>query len=90
MHLPDEKHDYGPSKRAGAYRFFARHLRLSLDKVAKPDGSIDESDITIETIDESDITIERPETMHVFTDDHPRPAHAVRCGEALEALLTLK
>jgi hypothetical protein len=80
LHLPDEKHDYGPSKRGGAYRFFAEHLRLSLDKVTKPDGSIDESDITIE----------KPETMHVFTPEHPRPAHAAQGDEAIDALLELK
>jgi len=77
LHLPDEGHDYGPSKRAGAYRFFAKHLRLSLAKVTRPDGSIDESDITIE----------KPEVMHVFTPDHPRPAHAVKSDEAIDALL---
>ena len=80
LHLPDEKHDYGPSKRAGAYRFLARHLGLSLNKVAKPDGSIDEGNITIE----------RPETMHVFTAGRPRPAHAIEGDEAIEALLYSK
>lgn len=80
LHLPDESHDYGPSKRAGTYKFLAKHLRLSLDKVTKSDGSIDESDIVIE----------KPETMHVFTPDHPRSAHAVKGDEAIEALLELK
>lgn len=28
VHLPEEGHDYGPSKRAAVYRFFARHLGL--------------------------------------------------------------
>jgi hypothetical protein len=77
LHLPDEKHDYGPSKRAGAYKFLAKHLGLSLDKVTKSDGSIDESDITIE----------KPETMHVFTTEHPRPAHTVKDNKAIDALL---
>jgi dienelactone hydrolase len=80
LHLPKEGHDYGPSKRAGAYKFLAKHLGLSLDKVTKSDGSIDEGDIVIE----------RPETMHVFTPDHPRLPHTVQCDEALEALLRLK
>jgi predicted alpha/beta-hydrolase family hydrolase len=80
LHLPDEKHDYGPSKRAGAYRFFAEHLGLSLDKVTKPDGSIGESDIAIE----------KPEAMHVFTPGHPRPAHAVKDDKAIDALLELR
>jgi putative membrane-bound dehydrogenase-like protein len=28
IHLPDEAHDYGPSKRQAAYEFFAQHLEL--------------------------------------------------------------
>jgi hypothetical protein len=38
-----------------------------LDKVAKPDGSIDESFVVIEKIDD----------MLVFDADHPRPANAI-------------
>jgi len=67
IHLPDEGHDYGPSKRIGMYKFLAKHLRLSLDKVTKPDGSIDESFVIIE----------KQEDMLVFDPNHPRPAHAV-------------
>ncbi len=80
LHLPNEGHDYGLSKRAGAYRFLAKHLELSLDKVTKANGSIDESDITIE----------KPETMNVFTPEHPRPAHAVKGDEVIDALLELR
>jgi dienelactone hydrolase len=67
LHLPDEGHDYGLSKRLGAYKFLAKHLGLSLDKVSKPDGSIDESFVVLE----------KQEDMYVFNDAHPRPAHAV-------------
>jgi dienelactone hydrolase len=67
VHLPDEGHDYGRSKRLGAYKFLAKHLGLSLDKVMKPDGSIDESFVVIEKQDD----------MYVFDDDHPRPKHAI-------------
>jgi hypothetical protein len=77
LHLADEKHDYGLSKRSGAYKFLAKHLGLSLDKVTKPDGPTDESDIIIE----------KQQLMHVFTAEHPRPAHAVKGDEAVEALL---
>ena len=80
LHLPDEGHDYGPSKRAGAYKFLAKHLGLSLDKVTNPDGSIDESKIVIEN----------KERMHVFTPQHPRPKRAVKDSEAVEALLKSK
>ena len=68
LHLPDEGHDYGPSKRAGTYKFFAKHLKLSLDKVTGPDGSIDESFVVVEKM----------EDMYVFNDEHPRPAYAVK------------
>lgn len=77
LHLANEVHDYGPSKRAGAYKFFAKHLGLSLDKVTKPDGSIDESDITIEKMD----------AMCVFTPQHPRPANALDINGAIQRFL---
>jgi dienelactone hydrolase len=80
LHLADEGHDYGYSKRVGAYKFLAKHLRLSLGKVTNSDGSIDESNILIE----------KPEAMHVFTVEHPRPSHAVKSAEAIEALLKLR
>jgi len=67
VHLPEEGHDYGFSKRIGAYKFLAKHLRLSLDKVTKPDGSIDEGFVVIE----------KQEDMYVFGQEHPRPKHAV-------------
>ena len=66
-HLPDEGHDYGWSKRIGAYRFLAKHLGLSLANVIGRDGRIDESPVAIEKI----------EDLYVFNDDHPRPARAV-------------
>ena len=68
LHLPDEGHDYGPSKRFGAYKFFAKHLKLSLDKVTGPDGSIDESFVVIEEMKD----------MFAFNAEHPRPAYAVK------------
>ncbi|MFZ2147629.1 MAG: acetylxylan esterase [Sedimentisphaerales bacterium] len=73
VHLPDEGHDYGLSKRTGAYKFLAKHLKLSLDDVMKPDGSIDESFVVIE----------KQEDMYVFGPEHPRPTHAVS-AEATE------
>jgi len=70
--FPMRGHDYGISKRTGAYKFFARHLELSLDNIIKPDGSIDESFVVIENQDD----------MYVFDDEHPRPSHAVSAGAA--------
>jgi len=68
IHLADEGHDYGISKRLGAYKFFAKHLKLSLDNVAGPDGAIDESFVVIE----------KPENLYVFNSEHPRPDYAVK------------
>jgi predicted alpha/beta-hydrolase family hydrolase len=73
LHLSQEQHDYGISKRIGAYKFFAKHLKLSLDKVTGPDGSIDESFVVIE----------KQEDMYVFNAEHPRPAYAVKPDAAL-------
>jgi predicted alpha/beta-hydrolase family hydrolase len=68
LHLPDEGHDYGISKRIGAYKFFAKHLKLSLNNVTNPDGSINESFVVIE----------KQQDLYVFNDEHPRPAYAVK------------
>ena len=72
LHLPDEGHDYGLSKRLGAYKFLARQLKLSLENVAKPDGSIDESFVVIE----------KQQDLYVFNEEHPRPANAVKPDSA--------
>jgi SSS family solute:Na+ symporter len=48
VHLPDDNHDYGLSKRIPMYRFMARHLRLDLDAIQHKDGSIDETHCTVE------------------------------------------
>lgn len=33
VHLANEKHDYGPSKRAAAYKFFQKHLKLDASQM---------------------------------------------------------
>jgi hypothetical protein len=76
VHLPNEGHDYGPSKRAAAYRFLAEYLKLDLNRVLK-DGKIDETP--------NKILI--PTDLQVFTSEHPRPADAVVGDEAVLALL---
>jgi hypothetical protein len=80
VHLPAEGHDYGPSKRAAAYRFLARHLGLDLGRVTDP--------ASFEGIAESGVIVERPETLRVFDDRHPRPAHALENDEEITAALT--
>ncbi len=76
VHLPDEGHDYGPSKRAAAYQFLATHLGLDINRVLK-NGTADE---TINTM------LGR-EALRVFTPEHPRPAHAIQGDDAVMALL---
>ena len=77
LHLSDEKHDYGLSKRTSAYNFFAKHLGLSLEKVLNKGGSIDESFVTIQDKDK----------LLVFDNEHPRPDYAVKGDDAVGALL---
>lgn len=68
VHLPMEKHDYGPSKRAAVYRFVAERFGLSLAPALDAAGHIDESHVTIE----------RHGPMHVWSDTFPLPASAPR------------
>ncbi|MFC5408506.1 alpha/beta hydrolase family protein [Larkinella bovis] len=76
VHLANEKHDYGPSKRDAAYRFLAKHLKLNLNRVLK-NGQIDES---------SNVVLP-PADLQVFTEAHPRPTNAVVGDDAVMALL---
>jgi len=78
VHLADEKHDYGPSKRQAAYRFLARHLALNPDNVPHTaDGNVDEAFVTLEPA----------ERLRVFDEEHPRPEHAVQGSEAVAKAL---
>jgi dienelactone hydrolase len=79
VHLAEEGHDYGPSKRAAAYRFFARHLGLEMARISNP--------VCFEGVDESGVLIERPELMRVFDEGHPRPAHALQDDKSISAAL---
>jgi hypothetical protein len=73
VHLLDEGHDYGPSKRDAVYRFFARRLSLPLDAVTDADGRIDETPARVE----------EAEAMRAFDDGYPRPAHAIEDANGL-------
>lgn len=48
VHLPNEGHDYGPSKRNALYKFVAKNFRLDISKIEDKSGNIDESKVTIE------------------------------------------
>ena len=82
IHLAEEDHDYGPSKRVGAYKFLAKYLNLSLDIIHKPER--------YGPFGESGVVIEEQEIMRVFNKDHPRPAHALKDDEAITRALTGK
>jgi hypothetical protein len=70
VHLPDEGHDYGPSKRAAMYRFVAERFALNL-------GAADEARVTVEPASRT----------HVFDDQFPLPASALRDAAKVERAL---
>lgn len=68
LHLAAEGHDYGPSKRRGAYVFLARHLGLNLAHIMSLHG----------TIDESAVTLQPEPDLYAFDAAHPIPDYAVK------------
>jgi hypothetical protein len=68
VHLVDEKHDYGPSKRNATIHFFAQHMPLNLDLVLLPE---------MNGINESAVIIETPATMAAYTTEYPLPSWAI-------------
>lgn len=77
VHLPNEKHDYGPSKRKAMYAFMAKYLKLDIKAVTDKNGAIDETASKVLDIKE----------LKVFNASHPRPANAVMGDEAVLGLL---
>ena len=76
VHLANEKHDYGPSKRQAAYAFLAKHLKLSIDGI-----------LINGTFDESKNTVLSEEELTVFNASHPRPKNAAMGNENLIAAI---
>jgi hypothetical protein len=76
VHLANEGHDYGPSKRAGMYKFMAKHLKLDTAKVLSSDGHFDESDCAVD-----------PASLRVFNENHPRPDSALKTSDAVAQVL---
>lgn len=72
VHFPMEKHDYGPSKRAAAYMFFAYRLKLDKGKVTITNG-----------VQEDFVTILPQDDLKVFTKTHPRPENAIIGDQAI-------
>ena len=71
VHLANEGHDYGLSKRLAMYDFMARHLGLSINNVMDKTGKIDESKVTIENY----------EKLLVFGKKGKTPANALHTAD---------
>ena len=77
VHLANEKHDYGPSKRKAMYLFMAKYLHLDLGKIKDANGNIDESVSSVLT----------PDQLSVFNAAYPLPANAISGDAAVMNLL---
>ncbi len=71
-HFAAEKHDYGYSKRAVMYNFFAYHLKLNTGKVS-----------WLPTISEDFVTILPESKLRVYTEDNPMPGDALMGDEVI-------
>jgi hypothetical protein len=79
VHLRDEGHDYGPSKRAAMYRFLAVRLGLDLSAIRGRDGALAEGRVTIE----------RAAALHVFDAEFPIPPDALHDAGRIEQALRI-
>jgi len=77
VHLANEGHDYGISKRLAMYGFITDHLGLNIDAVKDKTGKIDESKVTIEN----------HEALLVFGKEGKLPANAVKGPDAIMSVL---
>ena len=77
VHLANEAHDYGVSKRMAMYDFMARNLGLNINAGKDKSGKIDESTVTIEKYD----------AMLVFGKEGKLPINAVKGPDAVWKVL---
>lgn len=77
VHLANEQHDYGPSKRQAMYAFMIKYLLLDASPFNQSGKGIDESHIQTFS----------PAELAVFNSDHPLPANAVQGDDAIVQLL---
>jgi hypothetical protein len=77
IHIENEEHNYGITKRLAMYDFMARHLKLNIDAVKDKAGKVDESKVTIEKYD----------AMLVFGKEGNIPSNAVKGPEAIWKVL---
>ena len=79
VHLPAERHDYGPNKRHPVYNFFGHYLGLNAGKI-----------LVNNQFDESFVRLLPAEDLRVFNDQYPMPSHALLGDEAVLKYLNLK
>ncbi|WP_442591118.1 alpha/beta hydrolase family protein [Pedobacter sp. AW31-3R] len=79
VHLPEEGHDFGFSKRIALYDFVSAHFKLNNGQLKDGTGKYDESAIVIE----------KPSALYVFGENGERlPKNAIMGFSALEALFS--
>jgi hypothetical protein len=77
VHLSNEGHDYGISKRTALYEFIAKHFRCDINTIKDKAGKIEESKVTIEP----------QSALYVFGEKGERlPANAIHSYEELKKL----
>lgn len=79
VHLAEEGHDYGYSKRIAMYSFMAQHLNLDLNAIQDKSGKVDESAITIE---------DEPDLYAFGKSGEQLPSHAIKDFAALEKIFS--
>jgi uncharacterized protein len=79
VHLPLERHDYGPGKRAAAYNFLGHYLELSTGALPYENG-----------YREDFVQILQPDELKVFNADHPLPPGAIQGDEAVMEYLGIR
>ncbi len=83
IHLQDERHDFGPTKRREVYSFFAKHLKMSPGAFYA--GAIDQPSVPDEDLKR--VVVETPEQLQVFNDQHPLPAEALHGSDAIASAM---
>lgn len=78
VHLPADRHDYGPSKRFPVYNFLARHLKLNAGKLPYQYG-----------FDESFVSIIPADELRIFTHENSIPKHALQGNKAVTSYLNI-
>lgn len=79
VHLPAERHDFGPNKRAVVYNFLAQYLGLNAGKI-----------LVKNQFDEGFVKLLPKEDLMVFNDKNPIPANALQGEQAVMEVLDLR